>query len=92
MDTSREDVGIAIRSAFLKKGTQQRFSLLALIIVSIILIYFESIKAKPLEYIRSFLKDTIYRSSLVIASPIKGFSFITTSIKNHISVYEENTE
>ena len=92
MDTSREDVCIAIRSAFLKKGTQQRFSLLALIIVSIILIYFESIKAKPLEYIRSFLKDTIYRSSLVIASPIKGFSFITASIQNHISIYKENTE
>tara|TARA_Y100000590_G_scaffold462783_1_gene627808 strand:+ start:164 stop:1003 length:840 start_codon:yes stop_codon:yes gene_type:complete len=92
MDTSRDDVGIAIRSAFLKKGTQQRFSLFALIIVSVILIYLESIKAKPLEYVRSFIKDTIYRSSLVIASPIKGFSFITTSIKNHISVYEENTE
>ena len=80
MDTSREDVGIAIRSAFLKKGTQQRFSLLALIIVSITLIYFESIKAKPLEYIRSFLKDTIYRSSLVIASPIKGFSSVGNSV------------
>ena len=30
MDTSREDVGIAIRSAFLRKGTQQRFSLFVL--------------------------------------------------------------
>ncbi|SVC61535.1 uncharacterized protein METZ01_LOCUS314389, partial [marine metagenome] len=30
MDTSREDVGISIRSAFLRKGIQQRFSLFAL--------------------------------------------------------------
>ena len=36
MDTSREDVGISIRSAFLRKGTQQRFSLFALTIISII--------------------------------------------------------
>ena len=36
MDTSRDDVGIAIRSAFLRKGTKQRFSLFALIIISII--------------------------------------------------------
>jgi hypothetical protein len=28
METSREDVGIAIRSAFLKKGTQQKQILL----------------------------------------------------------------
>ena len=29
METSREDFGIAIRSAFLAKGTKQRFSLFA---------------------------------------------------------------
>ena len=47
MDTSREDVGISIRSAFLRKGTQQRFSLLALTIISALLIFFETIEAKP---------------------------------------------
>ena len=31
METSRDDFIIALRSAFLKKGTQQRFSLLSLI-------------------------------------------------------------
>ena len=36
METSRDDFVIAIRSAFLKKGTQQRFSLLGLIFFSII--------------------------------------------------------
>ena len=46
METSREDVGIAIRSAFLRKGTQQRFSLFALVLFSIILIYIETIEEK----------------------------------------------
>ena len=40
MDTSRDDVGISIRSAFLRKGTQQRFSLFILMkrIVLVILV------------------------------------------------------
>ena len=57
METSREDVGIVIRSAFLKRGTQQRFSLFALTILSIVLIFLETLELKPLNTIRSFVKD-----------------------------------
>ena len=39
METSREDFGIAIRSAFLKRGTQQRFSLLALVLLSVAFLF-----------------------------------------------------
>ena len=74
METSREDVGIAIRSAFLRKGTQQRFSLFVLVILSVVLIYLETIEAKPLNSIRSFAKDIIYRGAVVTAYPSKIFS------------------
>ena len=90
METSREDVGIAIRSAFLKKGTQQRFSLFALIIFSIILIYIETIEAKPLDYLRSFIKDTIYRGSVVVSFPSKGFKSVFSNIENHMNLFDEN--
>jgi len=90
METSREDVGIAIRSAFLKKGTQQRFSLFALIVFSIILIYVETIEAKPLDYLRSFIKDTIYRGSVVVSFPSKGFKNIVSTVENHLNLYNEN--
>ncbi len=69
METSREDVGIAIRSAFLQKGTQQRFSLLILIIVSILLLFIETFETKPLNFIRSIVKDGIYRGSVIISAP-----------------------
>ena len=69
MDTSRDDVSIAIRSAFLKKGTQQKFSLLALIIVSIAFLGLETIDARPLNLVRSIVKDTIYRGSQFISVP-----------------------
>ena len=92
MDTSRDDFGIAIRSAFLRKGTQQRFSLLALLILSIILLFIEKIEAKPLDYLRSFVKDTIYRGSLIVSSPIKGIDVTFESIKGHLNLYNNYTE
>ena len=87
METSREDVAIAIRSAFLRKGTQQRFSLFALIIFSIILIYVETIEAKPLNNLRSFIKDTIYRGSVVVSSPSKGLKIVVGATKNHLNIF-----
>ena len=90
METSREDVGIAIRSAFLRKGTQQRFSLFALIIFSIILIYVETIETKPLDYLRSFIKDTIYRGSVVVSFPSKGFKSVFSTVENHLNLYNKN--
>ena len=37
-DTGRDDFIIAIRSAFLKKGTRQKFSLFTLLIISILVL------------------------------------------------------
>ncbi|HIF61938.1 MAG TPA: rod shape-determining protein MreC [Candidatus Pelagibacter sp.] len=91
MDTSRDDIGIVIRSAFLKRGSQQRFSLFVLIIFSIILIYVETIKSKPFDYLRSFIKDTIYRGSVIVSSPAKGIKIFSNSFKAHMKVFEENS-
>ena len=87
MDTSREDVSIAIRSALIDKGTKQKFSLFVLIILSIIFIYVETIEAKPLNYIRSFFKDTIYRGALVASVPSRGFGNLTDTVKKHVNLY-----
>ena len=92
METSREDFGIAIRSAFLAKGTKQRFSLFVLIILAIIFLFVETIETKPLNYLRSFIKDTIYRGSLVVSLPSKSFSSVTNIISKHINVYSNYSE
>ena len=92
MDTSREDIGISIRSAFLRKGTQQRFSLFALTIISITLIFLESIDAKPLNRIRSFIKDIVYRGALVATYPTKVLSGSYHLIENHFSLYKNYDE
>ena len=92
MQTNREDFGIAFRSALLAKGTKQRFSLFAVVILSIVFIYIETIEAKPLNYIRSFIKDTIYRGSLIVSIPSKTFSNFTDYIGEHVDLYSNYNE
>ena len=92
MDTSREDVGITIRSALLAKGTKQKFSLFALVVLSIILISIETIEAKPFNYFRSFIKDTIYRGSLVVSAPFKVFDNFADYINKHLNLYSNYDE
>ena len=89
METSREDLGIAIRSAFLRKGAQQRFSLFALLVLSVILLFIETIEAKPFNYLRSFVKDTIYRGSILVASPSQGFKIVVSATKDHINLFNK---
>ena len=90
MATSRDDFSIAIRSAFLKKGVQQKFSLLALIIASIILLSLEAINSKSLNFVRSAIKDVIYRASFIASIPGNTVSPLFITAQSHFKIYEEN--
>ena len=87
METSREDVGIAIRSAFLSRDTQQRFSLFVLVVISIFLLFIEKIETKPLNYFRSAVKDIIYRGSEIISFPARSLDGSIDLISDHINLY-----
>ena len=89
MVTSRDDFSIAIRSAFLKKGVKQKFSLLALIIASIILLSLEAINSKSLNFVRSAIKDVIYRTSFIASIPGNTISPMFTTIQSHFKIYEQ---
>ena len=52
MASSRDDFIIAIRSAFLKKSTQQKFSLLTLVFVSVFIIVLSSLNLKAVRYLK----------------------------------------
>ena len=88
METSRDDFSIAIRSAFLRKETQQRFSIFALVVLSLVLLLFEKFEVKPINYFRSFVKDVIYRGSIFVSYPSKGIGSTIGFVKNHINLYE----
>ena len=85
MASSRDDFVIAIRSAFLKKSTQQKFSLLTLVFVSIFTILLSSLDFKVVRYLKIAIGEVVYRSSFVVSIP-ENF------IKNtFIDVYEYTT-
>ena len=89
METSRDDFIIAIRSAFLQKGAAQRFSLLVLIIISVILLSLDFYKVKPLNIFRSISKDIIYRGSFIISLPFKSLDRGYKTVKTHFTFYDD---
>ena len=73
MNVSRDDFVIAIRSAFLKKGNKQKFSLLSLIILSIVVLFLSNLDSKITKITRSGVNEFIYRGSFVLSAPEKIF-------------------
>ena len=69
MASSRDDFIIAIRSAFLKKSTQQKFSLLTLASISVFIIVLSSLDFKAVKYLKAAISEIVYRSSFVVSIP-----------------------
>ena len=69
MASSRDDFIIAIRSAFLKKSTQQKFSLLTLVFISIFTIVLSSLDFKVVRYLKIAINEIVYRSSFLVSIP-----------------------
>ena len=69
MASSRDDFIIAIRSAFLKKSTQQKFSLLTLVLISAFIILLSSLDLKVIRYLKIGINEIVYRSSFVVSIP-----------------------
>ena len=69
MASSRDDFVIAIRSAFLKKETKQKFSLLTLLFISILIIFLSSLNLKIINSFRSVINEIVYRSSFIVSVP-----------------------
>jgi len=92
METSRDDFVIAIRSAFLKKGTQQRFSLLGLIFFSIIFLFLGSLDFKVVGYVKSTIKEIVYRSSFIISVPEKLIKQNYLNVQSHLKLYDDHQE
>ena len=87
MATSRDDFVIAIRSAFLKKGNQQRFSLIGLIFFSVGLLILSKINLPVTNYLKITLNEIVYRSSFIVSIPEKKIQDLSNTIKNHYKVY-----
>ena len=90
MSTSRDDFGIAIRSALLQRGARQKFSLFVLILISAVIFALDTTQIKPVKILRSLINDGVYRISAISSSPIKFTSASKDFFINHIFLYQEN--
>ena len=89
MEPSRDDFIIALRSAFLKKGTKQRFSLVALLVFSIGLIILAKINFAPINYLRIGINEIVYRTSFVASIPEKYIGYSIKAIQKHLRIYKD---
>ena len=86
---SRDDFIIAIRSAFLKKETKQRFSLIVLIIFSLALLVLGRQNFKPIDYLKVSIKEIIYRSTFIVSVPENYIKKTYSTIEDHFNLYGE---
>ena len=89
METNRDDFIIAIRSAFLKKGNRQRFSLTTLIVISIIILFFEKYNFKAINLLKTSLKEIVYRSTFIVSVPENLVKNAYKLSLEHINLYED---
>ena len=89
MATSRDDFIIAIRSAFLKKSTQQKFSLLTLVFISVGIIILSSLDFKVIRYAKIGINELVYRSSFVVSIPENLLKNTFTEIKDYSTFFKE---
>ena len=87
METSRDDFVIAIRSAFLKKQNQQRFSLLGLIDALPIFLILGGFNFKPVNYLKLGIKEIAYRSTFIVSVPEKFLEEKYQTAQDHINLY-----
>ena len=89
MATGRDDFVIAFRSAFLSKKGKQKFSLLSLISLSIIIIILSNINFKLITLLRTGINDIVYSTSYIISLPEKKIKNLTNQFSTHINLFEK---
>ena len=89
MEASRDDFVIAIRSAFLRKGNQQKFSLLTLILFSILFLVLGSLNFKIIKFNKTVIKEIIYMSSFIVSVPENIVKKSFNRVSGHFEYYDD---
>ena len=88
MAESRDDFVIAVRSAFLKKANKQKFSLLTLLILSIVIIFLGSFNFKVIQYTKLGINELVYRFTYITSIPENYFAKYYKKVSEHLNLYD----
>ncbi len=90
MSVSRDDFSIAFRSALLQRGGAQKFSVLSLIFLALIIFFLDVYGSKFTKPVRGFLNDIVYRVSFLASTPTRFFPQVSEDISSFLNVRDEN--
>ena len=92
MAESRDDFIIAVRSAFLKKSNKQKFSLLTLMILSLVIILLGSLNFKIIHYTKLGINELVYRLTFITSLPENYAIKSYYKISEHLELYSKFKE
>ena len=90
MSVSRDDFSIAFRSALLQRGGAQKFSVLSLIFLALIIFFLDVYGVKFTKPVRSLINDVVYRVTFLASTPTRFFPQVSKDLSNYFNVIEEN--
>ena len=90
MSVNRDDFSIAFRSALLQRGGAQKFSILSLFILTIIIFFLDVYGFTIVQKTRSIINDVVFRVSYIATSPLRIMPDVSTGIAGHFNLKEEN--
>ena len=89
MEASRDDFVIAIRSAFIQRGNKQRFSLIFLIVLSVVFLILGRFNLSAINYIKISINELVYRSSFIVSVPENYIKKTYINLQDHFTYYDE---
>ena len=90
MSVNRDDFSIAFRSALLQRGATQKFSVLSLILLAIVVFFLDVYGFKFIKQARSVLNDIVYRVTYLASTPTRVFPKITENFTYIFDIKKEN--
>ena len=90
MSVSRDDFSIAFRSALLQRGGAQKFSVLSLIFLALVIFFLDVYGSKFTQPFKAFINDVVYRVTYLASTPTRVFPKAGDGISSYINVREEN--
>jgi rod shape-determining protein MreC len=89
MALGRDEFVTALRSAFFKKKDKQKFSLITLIFLSILIIILSNLNFKLIQDIRIGINEVIYRSSYFVSIPENKLGEFKIKLSEHLTLYDD---
>ena len=90
MSVSRDDFSIAFRSALLQRGGAQKFSVLSLIFLALIIFFLDIYGIKFTKPVRGLINDVVYRVTFLASAPTRFFPQVGKDISTFFDVRGEN--